>query len=236
MQSVSTRGLLPEDISAAHCAPLLSALENKDIATLLEGAQVVSYLAPTLLFSQGDAADRFFIVLEGQVKLMALTEEGAQTVVEVFEPCCSFAEAAMFASRRFPLSAEVAEGSRLIHIPAGTFLRRLADNKPQAFRMLATLSSWQRRLMQEIAEIKGKSPGQRLGSFLLSLTDVEQGPARMHLPMKKAVIASRLGVTPESLSRAMARLKSVGVERAGREIRVADVAQLRAFCREADSD
>jgi CRP-like cAMP-binding protein len=234
MQSFTARPIAHADIDLALEAMLFSGFDAGSLAMLLEGASVVTYHADAMLFSRGDPADRFFVVLAGQVRLMALTEDGSQTVVEIFKPVSTFAEAALFASKRFPLSAEVGDGSRLIHVSAGPFMKKLPENRDMLFKMLAALSTWHRHLMQEITELKMKSPGQRLGSYLLSLVNEENGEARVKLPLKKTVIASRIGITPESLSRAMSRLRSIGVTSEGNSVSIVDVQALRAFCNESD--
>ncbi|HSV28736.1 MAG TPA: helix-turn-helix domain-containing protein, partial [Candidatus Omnitrophota bacterium] len=164
--------------------------------------------------------------------LFALTEAGDQSIIEVVDPIGTFAEAAMFSSAKFPLNCEVMAGSRLIHVPAAPFMRRLSDNRALAFHLLAALSLWQKRMIHEITELKSKSPAQRLASFLLALARDGEGQAQIRLPITKAVLASRIGIAPESLSRALARLKSVGVETQGRELVLTDLAALRRLVRE----
>jgi CRP-like cAMP-binding protein len=234
MSNSSSRSLTASEIETVCSTPLFSEFETSAVEALLADAQVISYSHDMLLFSQGDAADRFFIVLEGQARLMALTEDGTQSVVEIFEPVSTFAEAAMFASRRFPLSAEVVGGSRLVHVPSAPFIKKLSVDRQAAFKMMAALSRWQHRLVHEISELKVKSPGQRLAAFLLALTDVECGPAQVKLPFRKTLIASRIGITPESLSRAMSRLKGLGVSGTTTTIHIEDVARLKVYCAESD--
>lgn len=225
-------GLSAAELDACATAPLFAAAAPKDVAQLLEHAQAVAYPETTLLFSQGDAADRFFVVLAGRVNLFALTESGDQSVIEVFDAIATFAEAAMFSSGKFPLNCEVVAGSRLVHVPAGPFLKRLAENRTLAFHLLSGLSGWQRKLIHEITELKSKSPGQRLASFLLALAKGAEGSAQVRLPITKTVLASRIGIAPESLSRALARLKTVGVESHGREVVLTDLDALRRWIRE----
>jgi CRP-like cAMP-binding protein len=54
-----------------------------------------------------------------------------------------------------------------------------------------------------------------------------EGPVELHLPIDKALIAARLGMQPETFSRALARLRSEGVESVGDRVRVGDIARLR---------
>lgn len=219
--------LTAEDLARVAQAPLLVGVSATDLAGLMDAAHVIAYPETELLFSQGDKADRFFVVLEGRVSLFALTEAGDHSIIEVFDAVCTFAEAAIFSSGIFPLNCEVAAGSRLVHVPAAGFLRRLAENRALGIALLGGLALWQTRLIREITELKSKSPSQRLATFLLALAAKADTGERLRLPLTKTVLASRIGIAPESLSRALARLKGHGVEVHGREIEISDLAALR---------
>jgi CRP-like cAMP-binding protein len=210
--------------------PLFQRLEISVLADLLSGTSVARMPARTSLFAAGDEADCFYVVLEGKVKLFALNESGEESVVEVFEPVSSFAEAAMFASGSFPLSAEVLEDALLARIPAAPFLRKLRQDHRVAFTMLSNLALWHRRLMREKTSLRLKTPVQRVGGFLLSLTPADSGTAVVTLPFRKSLVASRLGIEPESFSRVMSRLRSHGADMVGMEVRITDVAVLRGLC------
>ena len=160
--------------------PLFQRLEITVLADLLTGTSVARMPAQTGLFATGDEADCFYVVLEGKVKLFALNEGGEESVVEVFEPVSSFAEAAMFASGSFPLSAEVMEDALLARVPAAPFMRKLRQDHRVAFTMLSNLALWHRRLMREKTSLRVKTPVQRVGGFLLSLTPAESGAGRRH--------------------------------------------------------
>lgn len=231
--------LTAADLDLIAQAPLLAGLNASELALLLDGSHVESYPETELLFSQGDKADRFFVVMEGRVNLFALTETGDQSIIEVFDAVCTFAEAAIFSSGIFPLNCEVAAGSRLAHVPAPPFLRRLAENPAMGLALLGGLSRWQSRLIHEISELKSKSPSQRLATFLLALAtkaDASGNSERVRLPITKSVLASRIGIAPESLSRALNRLKSVGVETQGREVELTDIAALRRLVSEGGGE
>jgi CRP-like cAMP-binding protein len=225
-------GLNTSDLDLVAQAYLFADIDRTDLALLLDQAQATTYPETELLFSQGDKADRFFVVLGGRVNLFALTEAGDQSIIEVFDPVTTFAEAAMFSSGKFPLNCEVLAGSRLVHVPAGPFMRRLSERRALAIHLLGGLSRWQMRMIHEISELKSKSPGQRLASFLLALARDAEGQAQIRLPITKAVLASRIGIAPESLSRALARLKAVGVESHGREVVLTDIGALRQLVAE----
>jgi CRP-like cAMP-binding protein len=225
-------GLSKTDLDQIVSTPLFSGIERQDLEALLAGAQTVIYQKTALLFNQGDKADRFFVVLEGQANLFAMTRAGQQSIIELFTPVATFAEAAIFMSGAFPLNCEVLSGTRLVHVPANSFLNHLARHPHLSMILLKSLARWQARMATEIAEIKSRSPAQRLASFLLAYAQKVEGNTRINLPLPKAILASRIGITPESLSRALARMKNIGVESFGREIVISDLSNLRRFLEE----
>ena len=222
--------LAPADEAILLAAPLFAEIDRDTILDLIGAAAVIAPADGHLLFSQDDPADRFFLVLAGRVNLFALTETGDHSIIEVIDAGHTFAEAAIFGPGRFPLNAEVAPGTRLLEIPAQAFLRRLAERHGLAAKLLASLARWQRRLLAEIADLKSRTPVQRLGLFLLALAQSSDDAQEVRLPLTKADLASRIGVTPESLSRVMARLRTLGVTTRGRDFVIADPAALRRYC------
>jgi len=222
--------ILPADWGAVFQTPLFSELAKEDVAGLLDDAVVQIYPDDTSLFLAGDRADRFYVVVEGAVKLFALLEDGSETIIEIVGAGTSFAEAAIFASGRFPVNADAMAGARLVRIDAATFLRKLSENRTLALKMLASMGRWQLRLMGELWQLKAQSPAQRLACYIVNLTPAETGPATVKLPYPKSLIASRIGVTPESLSRALSRLAELGVQNQGDVMLIESIERLRRFC------
>ncbi len=70
---------------------------------------------------------------------------------------------------------------------------------------------------------------ERLSAFLLALAPRDTGPVTVTLPGGRRLIAGRLGVTPQSLSRAFSALRPLGVTGSGREVSIADPTRLRQF-------
>lgn len=225
------RRLDPEQIADL---PIFERMPRDALGDLLGGAAVERFPAHTMLFEAGSPADAFYILLGGRVKLFALTEDGKESIVEVVEPVASFAEAAMFASGRYPVGAEVIEEAELVRVRAEPFLAGLRRNRDLAYGMLAALSLWNRHLKQEVRTLREHSPMRRVSSFILSLAPPGEGQAVIELPLKKMIIASRLGMEPESLSRVLGRLKEFGVTTRGRTVNIEDVARLRRLCAAED--
>lgn len=212
--------------------PLFQHLSEPALTTMLATATTQSVSRGTNLFIQGDAADRFFILLEGWVKLYRLNRDGAEAVVMMVNAGESFAEAAMFAQSTFPVCAQAVTDLRLLSITAQAFVRCVQDDVGTAFAMLGSLSLRLRTLVQQIEQLHVKTAPQRVGSFLLNYCPPGQGNTSFMLPLEKSLVARRLGIQPETFSRALAKLRPMGVEVRGATVSVSDIGALRKFCQE----
>jgi CRP-like cAMP-binding protein len=202
----------------------------QDVATGLIGQQPVRiYEKGTLLFQQGEPANSFFVVLDGWVKVFRMTPDGAEAVVGVFRRGETFAEAAIFLGGRYPVSAEVVSTSRLLRIDGEMLRRRIREQPDLALSMLASSSYHLKFLVEQIEQIKLLSGPQRIADFLMRLCVKTEGPEKVELPYEKALIASRLGMKPESLSRSLAKLRPLGVTVEREFVSIANVATLREF-------
>ena len=180
-------------------------------------------------FEEGDPADGFFCMIEGWAKLYRLREDGEEIVVSIFSAAETFAEVAMFLGGRYPASCEAASPARILKIDA-TKLRQAVLDQPQlAFDMLAAASVRLRQLVDEIEQLKAQSAPQRIAGFFVKQTPLTSGPARIALPYEKALIASRLGMKPESFSRALGKLADLGVVVERESVSISDVGRLAAF-------
>ena len=210
-------------------APLFRAMGPTISRTMIGDRSPRAYARGETIFEQGEPADGFFCVIEGWAKLYRLREDGEDVVVSIFSAGETFAEVAMFLGGRYPASCEAVSPSRILKIDAAN-LRRAVLAEPQlAFDMLAAASMRLRHLVDEIEQLKARSAPQRIADFFVKQADAASGPARIALPYEKALIASRLGMKPESFSRALGKLAELGVVVERDSVFVPDVERLAAF-------
>ncbi len=222
--------LSSSDLDTVRCAPLLSDLPAEELHRLVDVAQVHDYPRGKLLFLRGEPARSIYLLLDGWVKVFRDTPDGEQTVIGILKTGETVAEAAIFLGQDYPASAEVVSPSRLLEIPADFLLNLLRHDSDVAIKMLGTLSQRMRGLVLHIEQIQARSTPQRLGDFLLGLCSEMDGPVVIDLPYDKSLVAARLGMKPESLSRALAKLRCYGVSTNGHQVELGDVSELRGFC------
>lgn len=222
-------GLTSNDLELIRKTAILGGLGDEALTALLSDAVVKTPEQGGVLFVQGDPASAFFVVLDGWVKLYRMTVAGEEAVVGIFTKGQSFAEAAAFTAGMFPVSAECVTDARLLMFPSNRLFDRIRQSPELGLSMLASTSQHLHGLVHQIQQLKAHTGAQRLAEFMLALAPVEEGACTIALPYDKALIAGHLGMKPESLSRAIARLKEVGVSVKRNMATIHDVERLRNF-------
>lgn len=212
--------------------PLFAGLAESEARLLLADAWLETHGDGKILFARGDRAEGFFLLLDGHVELF-LEEGGRGTVLDVAKRPAILGEAALFVDGCHPHSARIVGHAKLVGVPRDPFLDVLDRRFDLAIRMLGSMSIRLRGLVAQISALKLKSTAQRLAGFLLGLTRQETGAVKVRFPYDKRLAAEALGMTAESLSRALSRLSELGVEsRAENLVAIANIQALRDFCRE----
>jgi CRP/FNR family transcriptional regulator, dissimilatory nitrate respiration regulator len=223
---------LDADLLAALRAHFLFAgLEPEQFAQLAGSAALVELAAEQILFQRGEPARQFFIVVSGEVKLALQSRAGDEKVVERLGPGHSFAEALMFVDGpRYPLAAIALEPSRVLAIDAAEFVAMLRASPDTCLRLLADLSRRLHARIREIEELTLESATHRLARHLLELAPTgAAGPLTVTLDESRQLLASRLAIKPETLSRILRSLADAGAIRIdGRQIELTDPVRLRA--------
>ncbi|MGQ7793649.1 Crp/Fnr family transcriptional regulator [Faunimonas sp. B44] len=221
--------LATEDRAILRQAPLLSGLTDSALAGLLEDAWLHRRDRGDVLFHQGEPATAFFVVLEGWVKLYRMAASGDEAVVGVFTRGDSLGEAVCFSGNAYPVNAEAVTPCRLLMISARNIADRIRRSPEIGLAMLASTSQHLHMLVRQIEELKAHTGAQRVAEFLIALAPVSSGPCTIALPYEKALIAGRLGMKPESLSRAFQRLRPAGLRIEQDRAHLADVRRLLQF-------
>ena len=202
-------------------------LKPETVQHIIAPATAVVLERHELIMRQNDPATAFFIVIDGCVKLYRNNLSGDETVIEIMTKGDSFAESIAFTGNRYLSTAEAVSKARVGRIPADHIFRCIRKSPDIALAMIASVSQHMHQLVQQVEQLKTQSGVQRVAEFLASLSIAERGRCALALPYDKLLIARQLGLKPESLSRAFARLRTIGVIVDASHVEVKDVAKLR---------
>lgn len=221
-----------EYLALARRSLLLASVPEDIFGELLAKAHIRSFDRGATIFLQGERASAIYIVAEGWVKLYRVAPNGTEAVVGVFTRGSSFGEAVAFRHDSYPVAAEAVTDCTLIRIEADSFLRIIRESPEVAIAMLSATFAHLHSLVAQIEQLKAQTGAQRVAEFLLDLAPCPTGSCEVTLPYDKALIAGRLGMKPESLSRAFARLKDHGVTVRQNVAYIQDVATLQDYVEE----
>ncbi|WP_210396083.1 Crp/Fnr family transcriptional regulator [Motiliproteus sediminis] len=209
---------------------LFSSLSPSELQQLVERVEQVNLEAEQYLFRQQEPAKRFYLVADGQIKLFHTTADGHEKVVELINPGQALAEAVLFMQRpNYPVTAEAVRATRLFAIPGDAYIPLLRNNSDACMRILGDLSMRLHARLNDVVQLTQQNATHRVVRFLLGLLPSNAADGcTIYLETPKHVIASRLSVKPETLSRIMARLaQNEVIVIKGREIRVLDIDKLQ---------
>lgn len=201
--------------------PFFKGQRSEDLDKFLLSANIYDYPKGHHLFSSGDKAQKFYIIMEGWLKLYRSTFEGEEAVLAIFTRGDVFGEAAVFDDATYPFSVEVAENAKLMEIPAHVLRETAKDNPSIMGRIMASMSREMQKLQLENEHLSIMTAPQRVGCLLLQLSTGMQGKGgTFSFPYDKSLAAARLGMKPETFSRALSQLKPFGVNISGSEITI----------------
>ncbi len=208
-------------------APVFSDVDAATLGTLVDNCLTLSYDKGRQIISPGAAADRFFVVLRGQVKIYKSSPRGNEQTLHVYGPGQTFGEAAMWSGGRFPAQAQAIERTVLMVVTRDTLKRNIVRTPELALGMMAGMSAKLREFNLLIEQLSLKEVPQRLAAMLLEQAEAAGSP-RITLSQSKREIASRIGAVPETLSRALAKLKARRlIQVKGSQVVILDVQGLR---------
>ena len=215
-----------DGLDRAHAESL--AAQSRPI--FLPGGQV--------LFRRGTPSTGFYVVRDGRIQLSVSNSEGVVRVMEIIGPGGAFGHAVMFLRDPYPVDATALLDTHLVFVP-GTAVDRILDEDPAMARlMLASMAKRLQAKVQDIAMLTLQSASQRIVAYVLGAipgdagSRMAAGSSSVELPALKQVLASRLGMTPETFSRAMRTLSAEGlISVDGSILQIPDVAALDAYAR-----
>jgi CRP-like cAMP-binding protein len=219
----------PDDLDIVRRINVFRGLNPRMIHQMVAPATTLSLRAHQVVCRQDDPATAFFIVVDGWIKLYRITIAGDEAVINVLAKDDSFAESAAFTGQSYLHTAEAVSDARVIRVPVAHVVKCIQSTPEFAQAMIAAMSQHMSQLVHQVEQLKAKLGVQRLAEFLVSLGPSGEGSCTVALPYDKTLIAGRLGLKPESLSRAFAKLRSVGVHVHAAHVEVKNLDELRRF-------
>ncbi len=189
---------------------LFAHLDDAQFKQAMDHAKLIQLTAGDMLFAEGDPCHHFYVVIRGMIKLFKSSPDGSEKILELVTAKQLFGEEAMFIGQH-SVYADALEPTRLIAFDGHYFAGLLRDNSDLCLRMMTLMSHRSKSLLDEIGNLTLQSGIQRVVQYLMEAGNYSDIACTIHLNLPKNVIASRLGVKPETFSRIIAKLRNEGM-------------------------
>lgn len=212
---------------------LFAALTPEQLGIVSQRMSRVTLDPGESLFVQGDAAARFFLLIDGRLKVTQLTEDGQQFIVRIVDPgeLCGFAPAIGRAT--FPGSAEAIVASRLLAWPRARWEPLIAAAPALAVSAIQSIGRKLDEAHTRLREMSTEDASRRIAHLVLRMARQATpgpGPSEIPFPITRQDIADMSGNTLHTASRIMAAWEAEGILlRARRKVIVGDPARLAAI-------
>lgn len=196
--------------------PLFQEMEATELQRLAQGSRLRKLARGDEVFRFGEKCTEFHVTVSGQVKLFAISPAGQEKIIEIVGPGNSFAEALMFTDKPYFINAQALTDTLLLSVSKQAVVQEIESDTRFCMRMLAGLSRRLHGLVNDVQAYALHSGVERVIGYLVrdlpEPVNGQQDPAqRVTLPVSKAVIASRLSMTPEYFSRVLHELEAKGL-------------------------
>lgn len=184
-------------------------------------AHVVEHPRGEAFFRQDTQADRFFVLVQGRVRIVQVTVDGQQVVVHYVNPGEMFGFASVFGDARYPGTAEVVDEARALTWD-GAATRALMQRHPAlALNALETLGARLREAQQRLRELSTERVERRVARAVLRLAKqagkAVEGGVRIDFPLSRQDLAELTGTTLHTVSRILSAWEGQGLVETGRQ-------------------
>ena len=221
-----------EEIEEMRRLSLFADVDAAHTEALLRVSFLQRFPAYVELAREGEPADFLHVVVDGQVEVFSAYRD-RETTVAVLGPGHSFIVAAVILDRVYLKSARSLAPARVLLIPAAAVRQVFAADAAFARALAQELAYAYRGLVKELKNQKLRSSLERLANWLLAHDAGTGAKRRFTLPFEKKVLASRIGMAPEVLSRSFAALVPYKVTVSGSTVEIRDVDALRKLAKPA---
>jgi len=191
-------------------ATIFGRLTDPQLQTLARRTRLVRLDAGEILFERGEQTRALYLLVQGQLKLYRTSPDGNEVIIDLLEAGMTFGEARMFlADPHWHVSCAALGDTEVVAVDLPTFLAVLRDSIDTALVLLRQISERAERHVDDIERLALQGGACRVASYLLG--QLPPGRSEYRLTVTKGVLATRLGLRAETLSRILRQLGAEGI-------------------------
>jgi CRP/FNR family cyclic AMP-dependent transcriptional regulator len=218
-----------EDLLAR--VPLFAALDDESAAHLGATMTRRTLARGHVVFSEGDAGDRLFVVLDGKVKISRAAADGRENLLAVLGTAEMFGELSLFDPGPRTASVTTITESTLASLDHDDLRPLLIERPAVAVQLLKALAQRLRRTNEAMADLVFTDVPGRVAKALLDLSAkfgvVEGNGTRVRHDLTQEELAQLVGASREAVNKALSEFAHRGWLRIdGRSVLILDADRL----------
>ena len=217
-------------------APLFAALDDEAAEALAASMTRREIARGEVLFNEGDAGDRLYVIVDGKVKLGRASGDGRENLLAVLGPGEMFGELSAFDPGPRNATATAISDAVLLGLGTDDLTRWLAGRPDVARQMLRALARRLRRTNENLADLVFSDVPGRVAKALLDLSERFGHPThdglRVAHDLTQEELAQLVGASRETVNKALADFAARGWLRLDqRAVVLLDIERLRRRAR-----
>lgn len=209
---------------------LFDGLNEDSLEQVLGNSMLQNFEGGRVIFQQGDTPTHVYVVVEGTLRTLRNGEDGDEATIRLLKPGETCMDAVIFMKGPSPISVQAMEDSKVLLVPVSFIKNHALRDGKFATNLLQIVTHHYKNAMHQIDAMQIKSPVQRIGYFLLEKFLEADRPNELTLPFRKTILANYLGMTPETFSRTLNKIREMGIEIDGETVHLSDAFALCQFC------
>ncbi len=197
--------------------PLFSELTREELRKITALSRLVNYNKDEYVFHEGDEFLGIYIVLKGQVKIFKMSPQGKEYILHLLTKPHLFGDVPLFTGGDCPASVQVLDDTTLLFVPKNEFLNLLEDNPKLSFKIMSGFAKRLKNITVKAEDLSLKEVVNRLADYIVK--GIESGESKnlpepfFKIPLSNPTLAAYLGTIPETISRAVKKLRDNNIIR-----------------------
>lgn len=205
------------DVDIISKMPLFEGFSSEETPSVLEklGAKECAYKKDQVIFSEGDDATSFGMVLEGSVSIIRNDYFGNRNIMLSMTSPAMFAEAlACTGQKKFPVSIVADCDTLVLIIPDRSLFgdsRLDSETKDRLYLNLMKIMAKKNLMFRHKVDILSQRSTQEKLMYYLNSQAVVKGSSTIEIPYDRQELADYLGVERSALSAVIGKLRDEGI-------------------------
>jgi CRP-like cAMP-binding protein len=205
--------------------PIFNHLDDEQLDEIISTTRTAHFKKGDIIYHAGQESDSLYIVSKGRIRIYRLSESGREQLLRILQPGDFTGELALFRRSVHESFAEAMVDTDVCMIVRDDLEKFLMQYPTIALRILNEFSNRLDESEKQAARVATERVETRIALYLLECMENQGTGMEITLPMTRKDLASYLGTTPETISRKLAELETLGYIRqmTSRKIQILDM-------------